>query len=172
MIIKLDKLRKTPCENWLNLSDEEGNLDVQKAFEAYGSEYSWLYAHSDYDLIEWQIQNNCFDWETYSFIIAQCCPKHFDKERFNWKKCSHHVVACCPQHFDKHLFNWENFSHFVTGYCPEHFDKHLFNWERFSGHLVADCPEHFDAELFNWKKYSWAVAQYCPELLHLKPKKI
>jgi len=63
MKIRLEKLRKVPCDTWLKLFDKEGKLDVHKAFQEHGEQYDWLYKNSDYDLIAWQVENECFNWE-------------------------------------------------------------------------------------------------------------
>jgi len=149
MIIELDKLRQVPCNKWLRLF-EDGKLNVQKAFEDYGVQYAWLYKNSDYDLIAWEIENECFNWWKDSWLLAYCCPDNLNPELFNWYEDSWAVAEHCAEHFDKDLFNWEGYSHYV----------------------VKHCPEHFDPKLYNWKDFSWVVEKYCPELLHLKPKKI
>jgi len=118
MIIELEKLRETPCEEWLVLF-KKGILNVYEAFEKYGQQYTWLYNYSDYDLIGWQIENKLFDWEEDSWLLAKYCPHNFDKHLYNWERYSAHIVVHCLEHFDAELFNWEWHSWIVEKYCPE-----------------------------------------------------
>jgi len=148
-IIELEKLYKTPCKEWLKRFDEQGKLDAHQAFKKYMQQYEWLYKNSPYDLIGWEIENNCFDWKKNSWVVAKCCPDKFDPERYNWQKSS-----------------WA-----VAKYCPEKLDPERYNWERCSVAIAEHCPEHLDPERYNWEEYSWAVAEYCPDKLKFKPKK-
>jgi hypothetical protein len=83
-IIELDKLYKIPCKEWLERF-ENGKLDAHEAFKKYGEKYEWLYKNSNYDLIGWEIENNCFDWEKNSWAVAQFCKRKLDVNKYNWK---------------------------------------------------------------------------------------
>ncbi|GIV45178.1 MAG: hypothetical protein KatS3mg035_2301 [Bacteroidia bacterium] len=134
-IVELKNLYQKPCEEWLKRF-ENGKIDAHETFKKYGQEYQWLYENSNYDLIGWEIENNCFDWKTYSWIIAKCCPENFDADKYNWKGHS-----------------WA-----IAQYCPKNFDADRYNWERNSCAVAQYCPENFDADRYNWKDDSWAVA--------------
>ena len=146
-IIELNKLYKTPCESWLRRF-VDGKLDAHEAFKKYGQQYLWLYNNSPYDLIGWEIDNDCFDWEKHSGAVAMLCPEYLDPERYNWDMCSSKVAAHCPDRIDPERFNWARNSSDVAWYCPDKIDPERFDWE--------------GAELF--------VKAYCPEKLSLKQK--
>lgn len=146
-IIELSKLYKEPCERWF-YRFIKGKIDAHKAFFEFGQEYEWLYKNSDYDLIGWQIENNVFYWEKYSWAVTKFCPENFNSEKFNWK----------------------DYSNYVAEYCPEKIDPTKFNWKHYSWAVAKYCCDKIDFEKFNWQKQSWAVAKYCPEKLSLRPK--
>jgi len=171
VIIERKELRKWICEEWLVLF-KNGKLDVHKAFEEHVQKYEWLYMNSDYDLIAWQIQNNCFDWEENSWAVAQFCSRLLDPKLYNWKKDSWVVARHCPYLLDPKLYNWEDQSWAVARYCHEHFDSELYNWEKDSAEVAINCSHLLDPKLFNWKKHSWVVARLRPHLLYLRPKKV
>jgi hypothetical protein len=148
-IIELSELGDLPCEEWLERF-VDGKIDAHKAFKLYREEYKWLYKNSHYDLIGWEIENNCFDWKENSCYIAQFCPQYFDPNKYNWKYFSGEVAQYCPQYFDSKKFNWKYFSPAVAEYCPQHFDK----------------------DKYNWKNSTWAIKIYCPDLLKFKPQNI
>ncbi|GIV45179.1 MAG: hypothetical protein KatS3mg035_2302 [Bacteroidia bacterium] len=148
-IIELKKLYEKPCEEWLDRFDN-GKIDAHEAFKKYNQEYQWLYENSDYDLIGWEIENNCFDWEKHSWAVAKFCPEKFDADKYNWKEHSAFVAIFCPGKFDAKRYNWKNYSWVIAQFCPE----------------------KLDADKYNWERDSWFVTQFCPEKLKLKPKNI
>jgi len=150
MIVELDKLREIPCKDWLMLFDEEDKLNVHEAFKNHGQQYDWLYLNSDYDLIAWEIENNCFEWEYYSGFLAEHCPQYLDKEKYNWEKHS------C----------------YVAKYCFYLLDPELYNWNRDSWAIAKHCCHLFNPELYNWKDDSYYVETFCPHLLYLKPERV
>jgi len=81
MVIELENLTTVPCDEWRLRFDKKGKLNVHLAFIEHGEAYKWLYAHSSYDLIEWQIQNNCFDWEKYYWYAEKYCPNLIPSNR-------------------------------------------------------------------------------------------
>ena len=86
-IIELDKLSEIPVREWLKLSEDK-KLDAHKVDIYKNQLYKWLYKNSQYDLIGWEIEHNCFDWENYSWAVAKYCPQHFVPEKYNWEKHS------------------------------------------------------------------------------------
>ncbi|MCA1980089.1 MAG: hypothetical protein LDL10_00940 [Calditerrivibrio sp.] len=171
-IVKLEKLYKRPCEKWLSRF-KDGKIDAHDAFIKYGQEYEWLYENSPYDLIGWQIENNCFDWERFSWAVAEFCPEHFDKEKFNWKDCSMWVVEYCPEHFDPEKYNWENHSSAIAVHRPEYLIPEKYNWKKHSWFVVEYCPDKIVPELLNWDDVDviLQIIKTNPELLKLRPKK-
>jgi hypothetical protein len=167
-IVELDKLHKTPCEDWLERF-VNGQIDAHEVFKKYGEQYDWLYQNSPYDLIGWQIENGVFDWERYSWAVAKYCPQHFDAEKFNWPRDSWAVAKYCPKYFDPDKFNWEDFSYEVARYCPQHLDPNKYDWQNDSEFVAKFCPDKIVPELFNWDMDLWAVEKYCPDKLALKP---
>jgi len=109
MIIELENLTTVPCDEW-RLRFENGKLNVHLAFIEHGQQYAWLYAHSSYDLIAWQIENNCFDWEENSCYVAQFCSRLLDKEKYNWKKDTWAVAKYCYHLLAPQLYNWRKYS--------------------------------------------------------------
>jgi len=106
MVIKLKELRITPCKEWLVLF-ENGKLDAHKAFEEHGEQYGWLYAYSDYDLIAWEIENDCFNWEAF-YLIAPCfCKESFKHNKSNWKDFSWKIAEYYSERFDRNTHNWK-----------------------------------------------------------------
>ena len=146
-IVELSKLRKTPCEDYLKYF-VDGKADALELFRIHGTQYRWLYKNSDYDIIRFQIQNNIFYWNKYSWAVAECCPHNFDSKKFNWK-----------------VDGW-----WVAQYCPEHFDPKKYNWKDHSWAIAQFCPQYLDPKKYNWENQTWAVEQYCPHLMHLKPQ--
>jgi len=96
-IIELNRLYEKPCDTWLERFNKKGRIDAHKAFIKYGERYDWLYQNSNYDLIAWEIENDCFDWEKHSWAVAQYCPEKLDPERFNWEEQSWAVAKYCPE---------------------------------------------------------------------------
>jgi len=113
MIIELSKLKITPCKKWLVLFDENKKLDVHEAFKNHGEEYAWLYKYSDYDLIAWEIENNCFNWEAFFLIVP-----YFSNEtlRSNWKDLSWLIAECYSERFDRNTHNWKKDYSYVNEY--------------------------------------------------------
>ena len=146
-IVELKKLRKKPCGDYLQ-HFVDGKADALELFRLEGGQYDWLYNHSNYDLISYEIEQGIFDWEEYSWAVAQYRPQHFDSDKYNWERCSWYVARYCPQHFDPEKYNWEKYSYFVAQFCPQ----------------------YLDAEKYNWEKHESYVREYCPHLLHLKPQ--
>ena len=132
----------------------------------------------NWELYSWAVAEYCpehfdpdkYNWEKDSYEVARYCPEHFDPDKFNWESCSCSVAKHCPEHFDPDKFNWAQFSWAVAEYCQEHFDPEKFNWKQFSGTVAKYCPEHFDPDKYNWKQFSGTVAKYCPEYLKYQPK--
>lgn len=116
-IVELSRFKKTPSDYWLG-KFQDGKLDVHEAFKEY-EDYQWLYEDSDYDLVGWEIENNCFDWENNSWVIPVFCPEHFDVEKYNWKDFSPDVAKYAPELLDPQKYNWEGYSNFVELYCSE-----------------------------------------------------
>jgi len=160
MIIKLEKLRETPCNKWLKLF-KEGELNVHEAFKEHGTQYEWLYKYSDYDLISWQIKNECFNWEEHSYLLPKHSPSKFDSDKFNWEKHSSHLAEYQPNLLDTERFNWEWASWAVAIYCSHLLDPDKYNWEEFSNTVVQYCPEYFEYDKYNWNKNSWFLENYC-----------
>jgi len=137
MVIELENLTTVPCDEWRLRFDKKGKLNVHLAFIEHGQQYRWLYKHSNYDLIGWQIKNGVFNWEEHSQFLAENCPRHLNKEKYNWKDFSWAVAKYCPRLTDHEFFNpeqtaWEDHSWAVaeTMQCPDSFDKAVFNWKR------------------------------------------
>jgi len=147
-IVNINNLKKKPCESWLNKFDNNGEIDAHTAFIEYCEEYEWLYKHSNYDLIAWEIENNCFNWKKNSEYVARFCPDKLDADRYNWKEDSEYVAK----------------------YCPDKLDPYKFNWSRHSCLVAQFCPDKIDPDKFNWKNDSWAVEIFCPDKLKLKPE--
>ncbi|MCA1980099.1 MAG: hypothetical protein LDL10_00990 [Calditerrivibrio sp.] len=189
-IVEINKLYIAPCKDWIKRRRElvvNGKIDIHQAFIEYGEEYEWLYENSPYDLIGWEIENGCFNWEEHSqyvalfcpeYIpgnedkynwekngkeIAEYCPKYFDKERFNWKKDSAYIAVFYPELFDSEKFNWKKYSWVVAQHCPQFLDPNKYNWEKYSWDIAQYCPQHLDPTKYNWEKHSWAVARFCPD---------
>jgi hypothetical protein len=97
-IIELKNLTKTPCDKWIQRFDKDGKIDAHAAFLRYGTEYTFLYRYSNYDLIGWQIENNLFDWDAHSFIVAGFCPQHLDVKKYDWEEQSWAIDTYCPQY--------------------------------------------------------------------------
>ena len=148
-IIELNKLYRKPCKGWLERF-ENGKIDAHEAFKKYGEQYGWLYGHSNYDLIGWEIENKVFNWEQYSWAVAKYCSEYIDAKKYNWEKHS-----------------WV-----IAKYCPEHLDPDKYNWDEDSWAIAKYCPDKIDPERYNWEDSSWAIAKYCPEKMILKPKNI
>jgi hypothetical protein len=117
-IVELDKLYKEPCESWKSLF-RGGKVDAHDAFKKYGERYDWLYCHSPYDLIRWEILNNCFNWEEYSYYVVKYCPDMLDPLKYNWERDSRYVAEYCPEKLDPERYNWEEYSSDVAKYCPD-----------------------------------------------------
>jgi len=117
VIIELDKLKREPCEYWLRLF-EDGKLDVHQAFKEHYSQYDWLYDYSDYDLIAWQIENECFNWEKDSWAVAAHCSHLLDPKLYNWEDYSCHVAQFCSRLLDPERYNWEKHTWYVELFCP------------------------------------------------------
>jgi hypothetical protein len=96
-IVELKKLKKQPCYEWLQRFDEKGKIDAHRAFELYGEKYEWLYKNSNYDLISWEIENDCFDWQKHSWAVAQFCKKKLDINKYNWKEHYWAIAMYCPE---------------------------------------------------------------------------
>jgi len=109
MIIELEKLTEAPSKELLVLF-ENGKLNVHLAFIEHGEAYKWLYAHSSYDLIAWEIENDCFNWEEHSCYLAQFCSSKFDKEKYNWKRDSWALAKYCYHLLAPQLYNWRKYS--------------------------------------------------------------
>lgn len=118
-IIKLSKLYKTPCKKWLKRF-VDGKIDAHDAFKKYGEQYTWLYKNSPYDLIGWEIKNDCFDWVKHSWLVARHCQQYVDKEKYNWIEQSWAVAKFCSQYMDKDRYNWERHTWAVRLYCPKY----------------------------------------------------
>ena len=119
-IIELDKLFANPCPKWAKLF-VNGKIDAHEAFKKYKPEYEWLYENSNYDLIGWEIENGCFDWEKHSWAVAQYAPQYFDPEKYNWEDYSDYIVRYCPEYFDPEKYNW-----YMHSWAVESFAPHLF----------------------------------------------
>ena len=170
-IIELDKLFEKPCDEWLDRF-VDGKIDAHEAFKKYGSSYYWLYENSNYDLIGWEIENDCFDWENDSWAVAQYAPQHFDPEKYNWDRYSGAIVRYAPQYFDPEKFNWEKYSWAIVRYAPQFFDPEKYNWEHHSWAVAQYAPQLFDPDKYNWEYNSWAINKFCPELLKYKPQTV
>ena len=117
-IVELSKLYQEPCKIWLNRF-KDGKIDAHDAFKKYGERYDWLYLNSPYDLIRWEIINDCFDWEKHSEYVPTYCPDLFNSEKYNWKDHSWAVAVYCPDKLNPDKFNWEKHIEWVIEYCPE-----------------------------------------------------
>ena len=117
-IIELEKLYETPCAVWLKRF-KNGRLNAHIAFLQYEERYEWLYNNSPYDLIGWEIQNNCFDWVKHSDYVAIYCPENFDPDRFNWRDYSWIIAKYAPIYFDPDRYNWAKHSWAVSEFCPD-----------------------------------------------------
>jgi len=98
-IVSLDKLYTVPCcDKWFDRF-VDGKIDAHKAFIEYGKEYHWLYENSPYDLVGWEVINDCFDWFSNSRYVAQYRPDFIEpnKHRYNWKRHSWAVALYCPE---------------------------------------------------------------------------
>lgn len=120
-IIHLDKLYRKPCNKWLSLF-VNGQLDANKAFKKYEQQYDWLYYHSPYDLIRWEIENNVFDWDKHSYFVAKYHPELIDKKKFNWKCHSYALAIYCPEKIIPRKYNWKKFGKDIIIYCPDKID--------------------------------------------------
>ena len=150
-LFKMSDFSKPVCAKWekiwLENQNEKEEIDLNFWFKHYEVDYHYIYEYNETkDLIGWQVDNNCFNWDKYFHNLLQYCPEHFDSEKYNWGENSDYVARYCPEHFDKNKYNWENFSWAIAQYCPE----------------------FFDSEKYNWEKSSWAIARYCPEKLKTK----
>ena len=117
-IVELDKLCETPCKRWLRRF-ENGRIDAHEAFKVHGEEYVWLYNLSPYDLIGWEIEHDCFDWENHSWAVAMLCSEHLDPEKYNWMQYSWVVAQYCSEKIDPERFDWDRADWFVRIYCPK-----------------------------------------------------
>ncbi len=63
-----------------------------------------------------------FDWEGYSWAVAQYCPERLDPDRYNWKDYSWAVAQYCPERLDPDRYNWKDHSAAVLKYCPDMMD--------------------------------------------------
>ena len=116
-IIELSKLYKTPCKRWLRRF-ENGRIDAHEAFKVHGEEYVWLYNLSPYDLIGWEIEHDCFDWENHSWAVAMLCSEHLEPEKYNWMQDSWVVAQYCHEKIDPFRFNWVDNLDDVLEFCP------------------------------------------------------
>ena len=169
-LVKLVELKQKPCEKWLKYFDKNGVADAHEAFiSEYDYPYTWLYENTNIDLISWEIENNCFDWENNSWVVAKYCPDKLDPDRFNWESASWAVVQFCPDKFDPDRFNWKRHSWAVAEYCPDKLDPDRFNWREYSWALAiysintfAKYPERIDKEsirLFSYNKRRKLLSQ-------------
>ena len=117
-IIELDKLYVKPCGDWPQ-KFVDGKLDAHVAFKKYGQDYAWLYENSPYDLIGWEIENDCFDWEKYSHYVAKYCPEHLDAEKFDWKRYGYYIAKYCPDKLEVEKYNWKEHRWAICEYCPD-----------------------------------------------------
>jgi len=152
-LVKLNELKRKPCDEWLKYFDENGVADAHKAFIVENVyPYNWLYKNSNIDLIAWEIENNCFNWIEHSWAVAKYCPDKIDPDKYNWEKNGCYVAIYCPDKIDIEKFNWKDDSWVVAAYCPDKLDPEKFNWEKQSWAIVQYCPDKLDLEKFNWWK--------------------
>lgn len=123
-IVELKKLYAIPCETWL-LRFTDGKLDAHQAFRDYGEMYGWLYENSPYDLIGWEIDNNRFDWDRYSWAVAKYCPENLNDEQYNWKDYSHYVAVYCPERIDPERYNWRLAGWAVRQFCSKDYSEYF-----------------------------------------------
>ena len=154
---------------WMVRFEGKNTLDVHRWFAEHWQEYEWLYEHSNYDLITWEIENNCFNWKDNSHVVAKCCPDKLYHNRYNWKDYSWVVARYCPNEFNSKRYNWKDHSWAVAEYCPDKLDPDKFNWKKDSWAIVQFCPDKLDPDKFNWKKHSNYLAEYCQDKLELRP---
>jgi len=125
-LLYLYECKKVPCRAYLALfeKNETGNLFVwiDEAFAKYGQQYEWLYENTRIDYISWEIEQNRFDWEKYSWAVAKFCPQNFNSELFNWRDYSWAVAEYCSQFFNREKFNWKKDKWAVEKYCPQYLD--------------------------------------------------
>lgn len=172
-VINLYRLLEKLCFSCYK--EAKGFLD---AYSLRNDEYFTYYWNSDYDLIGFDIENNNFDWEIYSWLVAIQFPEYLDPEKYNWEDHSWAVAQFCPEKLDPDKYNWLRYANYVAMFCPEKFDcekfkekfdSDKFNWDRDSWIIAKFCPSLLDPDKFNWKNSEWAVEKYCPEKLSLKP---
>jgi len=94
----------------------------------------------------------------------------FAPEKYNWEDFSWAVAEYCPEKLDGERYNWKDDSWAVAEYCPEKLDGERYNWKDDSWAVAEYCPEKLDPERYNWEDDSWAVAEHCPEKMSLRPK--
>jgi len=168
-IIELDKLYKRPPEEWCN-EFVDGKLDIYEEIKDHpfaDQILRTIHENSNYDVIGWMIENDCFDWENNSWVVAECCPERLDPKKFNWEDASWAVARCCPHLLDPKLFNWKKYSFAVAESCPDKIVPELYNWKDDSWAVAMFCPDKIDPKRFNWEKDLDYVMLRCPEKIEL-----
>jgi hypothetical protein len=154
-LVKFDELKRNPCGEWHKYFDENGIANAHTAFikeNAYP--YDWLYENTNIDLVRWELENNCFDWEKNSWAVVLYCLDKFDPEKFNWEKYSYCIAKYCPDKIDPDKYNWEKDSWAITKYCPDKIDPKKFNWKRNIWTIISNSLDLIieNSDKINWKE--------------------
>ena len=77
-LISEDNLKAKLNGFWNRFFNENGVADVRKILNKVPAKYvyEWIYQNTNIDLIGWQIQNNCFDWDKYEWVVKKYCPEY------------------------------------------------------------------------------------------------